>query len=447
MESGSESSFETSTVRSAATSASSWRFGREGEEDRFSFRREERREKKKDAGETERARDDESTRGSRSRYRSGGAGAKRWDAYVRANAPPTVRYARSKPTAEKNARRPPPPADVSGRAAGDLSRWSRFVAREPAPAAVARARRGFVQGDDVANERRPEDDASERRGKDGEKSGDEDEAEQKAVEEGEAARERRERLARGERQVRARVPLRAAPVAGTVLAPTRARLGDLTGPGPAAPVVHDLDRPLAPVDPNRPTWRERAAEYILAGGGARGVGGARRGPHERALLRDGRVGLAGRRRGSRRGGGGGVGVAPHDMFPNEGSIRGWDHPERIGASVYSFDGAAGTGAARYIARSRYGGSRTRADRVGSDVVDGPRRRGLRDGNPGALLHRQDSRLHDFDGFDFDALDAARAAAASEYAETDRGGDFGDEDDDGTDAYFSSRGDDARGVGD
>jgi hypothetical protein len=201
-------------------------------------------------------------------------------------------------------------------------------------------------------------------------------------------------------------------------------------------VVHDLDRPLAPVDPNRATWRERAAEYILAGGGARGVGGERRGPHERALLRDGRVGLAGRRRGSRRGGGGGVGVAPHDMFPNEGSSRGWDHPTRIGTSVYSFDGAAGTGAARYVARSRYGGSgsQTRTDRVrGSDVVEGPPpRRGLRDGNPGARLLRQDSRLHDFDGFDFDALDAARLAAASEYAETDRGGDFFDEDD-GTDA--------------
>ena len=33
--------------------------------------------------------------------------------------------------------------------------------------------------------------------------------------------------------------------------------------------------------PDRPTWRERASEYILAGGGDGGAGGRRRGPHER----------------------------------------------------------------------------------------------------------------------------------------------------------------------
>jgi hypothetical protein len=341
-ESGSESPL--SSERSAATSASSWRFGRAGEEGRFLH--ENAAGEDGDGGPASGPADLFAPGG----YRANGAGAKRWDAYVRENAPPTVRYARSKPTAEKNARRPLSPADTSGRTAGDLSRWSRFVARE-APAEVARARRALEA---------------------------ENEAEAEAVEEGEeglalAARERRERRARGSRRVRARAPLRAAPLAGTALAPTRARLGELAGPGPAAPVVRDPDRPLAPVDPNRPTWRERAAEYILAGGGAGiSAGGARRGPHERALLRDGRVGLAGRRaRESRHGSGGGVGVAPHDLFPDEETH---DGRTMVGASTYSFDADSRIrGAARYRARSRYGGSVS-----GGSVPEGAR---VRAGRP------------------------------------------------------------------
>ena len=388
-ESGSESPL--SSERSAATSASSWRFGRAGEEGRFLGY--ENAAGEDGDGVPAGGPADLFAKGPGGYRATNRAGAKRWDAYVRENAPPTVRYARSKPTAEKNARRPLSPADTSGRAAGDLSRWSRFVARE-APAEVARARRAENEA--------------------------ENEAEAEAAEEGEAARERRERRARGARRVRARAPLRAAPLAGTALAPTRARLGELAGPGPAAPVVRDPDRPLAPVDPNRPTWRERAAEYILAGGGAGGAGGARRGPHERALLRDGRVGLAGRRRESRHGLGGGVGVAPHDLFPPEGTN---DGRTMVGASTYSFDAGGIRGAARYRARSRYGGSVSGGSPGGTrsrgKAGAKTNRRGLRDDPSGAgLVYRQDSRLHDFDGFDFDALDAARAAAASAFAETD-----------------------------
>jgi hypothetical protein len=110
----------------------------------------------------------------------------------------------------------------------------------------------------------------------------------------------------------------------------------------------------------------------------------------------------------------------------------------VGASTYSFDAGAHRGAARYRARSRYGGSVSGGSPGGShsrfpQTGAKTNRRGLRDDPSGAgLVYRQDSRLHDFDGFDFDALDVARLAAASEYAETDRGGDFFDEDD-GTDA--------------
>lgn len=55
-------------------------------------------------------------------------------------------------------------------------------------------------------------------------------------------------------------------------------------------IVHDAD--------GRPTWRERAEEFILAGGGEARKNGAhvRRGPHERAVLREGGgFGLAARR--------------------------------------------------------------------------------------------------------------------------------------------------------
>ena len=95
----------------------------------------------------------------------------------------------------------------------------------------------------------------------------------------------------------------------------------------------------------------------------------------------------------------------------------------VGASTYSFDAGGIRGAARYRARSRYGGSVSGGSPGGtrSRGKTGAKtnRRGLRDDPSGAgLVYRQDSRLHDFDGFDFDALDAARAAAASAFAETD-----------------------------
>ena len=62
----------------------------------------------------------------------------------------------------------------------------------------------------------------------------------------------------------------------------------------------------APSDAFRPTWRERASEYILAGGGTQS-GGNRRGPHERGLMRDGQVGLAGQPNRGPEG--------PNEMFP------------------------------------------------------------------------------------------------------------------------------------
>jgi hypothetical protein len=73
------------------------------------------------------------------------------------------------------------------------------------------------------------------------------------------------------------------------------------------------------VDARRSTWRERASEYILAGGGGGrrrggGGGGGRRGPHERGVLRDGRVGLAGQPSRATEG--------PEDMFPSYGGRRG-----------------------------------------------------------------------------------------------------------------------------
>ena len=109
-----------------------------------------------------------------------------------------------------------------------------------------------------------------------------------------------------------------------------------------------------------------------------------------------------------------MGVAPHDLFPTEGT----NDPDRIGASVYSFDAGGIRGAARYRARSRYGGSVSGGSHGGVAKTK-TNRRGLRDDPSGAgLVYRQDSRLHDFDGFDFDALDAARADAASAFAETD-----------------------------
>jgi len=116
-------------------------------------------------------------------------------------------------------------------------------------------------------------------------------------------------------------------------------------------------------------------------------------------------------------------------FPDEETRDGRTMVGASTYSTYSFDADSRIrGAARYRARSRYGGSVSGgsvsgggARSRGKTFFTGakPNRRGLRDDPSGAgLVYRQDSRLHDFDGFDFDALDAARAAAASAFAETD-----------------------------
>ena len=88
----------------------------------------------------------------------------------------------------------------------------------------------------------------------------------------------------GVKTVRARFPKRSAPFAGAPLAPTRVDVGDPSGPGPDGPgLVREQRAARGGLvdDPDRPTWRERASEYILAGGGDGGAGGRRRGPHER----------------------------------------------------------------------------------------------------------------------------------------------------------------------
>ena len=390
---------------------SSWRFGRKGEENRFH--------------EGDEIDDGDDDGAHKNLYRAAGQGVSRWDQYVRQNAPPTVRYARTKLQREQTSRRPPAPGDTSTRDNNNgLSRFSSFVSTTRR-ADVEHARRepnAFNATQQEVSGNPAEGTPSESNRSSPKKA---------PVEEGEAQRERRELRARGARMVRARIPKRSAAVAGTALAPTRADVGDLTGPGPAVHKTRDPNVPLAPVDENRLTWRERAAEYILAGGGGGGVGGQRRGPHERALLRNGYVGLTGRRGEGRGGFGGGVGAAPHEMFPNR-SGSGY-HPNRIGTSVrapsvydeFSEDGSANAGADRYAARSRYAGSVGSAG-SGDEMRDGTGRRGtpkglrkgLRDGAADNGLHREDSRLHDFDGFDFEALAAARVGAASQYAATD-----------------------------
>ena len=122
------------------------------------------------------------------------------------------------------------------------------------------------------------------------------------------------------RVVRARMPKRSAPTAGAPTAPTRAVSGEPSGPGPAFIPERGTHgaRERAALAAERPTWRERTSEYILAGGAVGGVGGKRRGPHERGVLRDGLVGWAGQAHLPVQG--------PNDMFPhgsfNVGSASG-----------------------------------------------------------------------------------------------------------------------------
>ena len=156
--------------------------------------------------------------------------------------------------------------------------------------------------------------------------------------------------------IRARMPVRAAPFAGAPIAPVRAAAGEPSGPGPSAPPVRGtagaIERARAAID--RPTRRERASEYILAGGGARGVGGARRGPHERGVLRDGLVGWAGQANGPVQG--------PNEMFPH-GSIA--------AASASLSDGDGGSMfSGSMSSRSRS----TTGRRVGGAPSSGRRRR-------------------------------------------------------------------------
>jgi hypothetical protein len=217
--------------------------------------------------------------------------AHRWDEYVREKNPPTVRYRRgTRPkdrerkhraefaAAEEASRRSP------GRTAKDgLGRWAPFVVtRGKLPAAQDKLRES--RGD-VVDYKRPS-------------GSDEFNA----------------------RVVRARMPKRSAPTAGAPTAPTRAVSGEPSGPGPAYVPERGTHgaRERAALAAERPTWRERTSEYILAGGAVGGVGGKRRGPHERGVLRDGLVGWAGQAHLPVQG--------PNDMFPhgsfNVGSASG-----------------------------------------------------------------------------------------------------------------------------
>ena len=249
-------------------------------------------------------------------------GAARWDAYVREKAPPTVRYSR-------------------GRADPDAAR--------------ARARRRL---DEIrANRRAPGGVSSDGRGR------------WTALV---ATRD-------GVKTVRARFPKRSAPFAGAPLAPTRVDVGDPSGPGPDGPgLVREQRAARGGLvdDPDRPTWRERASEYILAGGGDGGAGGRRRGPHERGLLRDGRVGLAGQTDMPIQG--------PNDMFPENARAVGPHGGVR----------ASGT-------RSRGTRRTERASDAGDGLFDGVD--GSFDGVDGSF----DPGVDGFDGFDWDGDEHAR----------------------------------------
>ena len=259
--------------------------------------------------------------------------AHRWDEYVRDNNPPTVRYRRGvRPKdrlrrhraaafdAEEAARREP------GRTAKDgLGRWAPFV--------VTRGKLVETRAEKLLA---------------GDGAGDGDE--KSAPGDGGGGIEFKSRV------IRARMPVRAAPFAGAPIAPVRAAAGEPSGPGPSAPPVRGtagaIERARAAID--RPTWRERASEYILAGGGARGVGGARRGPHERGVLRDGLVGWAGQANGPVQG--------PNEMFPH-GSIA--------AASASLSDGDGGS----MLSGSMSSRSRsTTGRRVGGAPSSGRRRR-------------------------------------------------------------------------
>ena len=219
--------------------------------------------------------------------------AARWDDYVHANAPVTVRFLRGVPAGdetkeEEREEAKAKAAGVSASGAGNgrtstsgLGRWAPFVATG-----------------DVATK---------------------------------AAR-RAGRRTRGGAVVRARLPVRTMDLPGAPAPPVRGSRGEPDGPGPqrearsADQAAHGPGPkpPGAPpvVDPFRPTWRERVSEYILAGGGSHpGPGGnKRRGPHERGVIRDGQMGAAGVA--------GGRPEGPNEMFPAAGIKWGPFNPER-----------------------------------------------------------------------------------------------------------------------
>ena len=219
----------------------------------------------------------------------------------------------------------------------------------------------------------------------------------------------------GVKTVRARFPKRSAPFAGAPLAPTRVDVGDPSGPGPDGPgLVREQSAARGGLvdDPDRPTWRERASEYILAGGGDGGAGGRRRGPHERGLLRDGRVGLAGQTDMPIQG--------PNDMFPENARAVGPHGGVR----------ASGT-------RSRG----TRQTERASDTRDST---GVDPGVDGSF----DPGVDGIDGFDWDGDEHARVDVYG-YGDDRRGDAFDGFDvsdgDVGGFGAFRRGGDSARGI--
>ena len=339
--------------------ASSWRFGRAGEE--RGFQHEDL--VPGDADNTDNT-DTEIPRIKRDTLKKNATatGASRWDRYVVTNAPQTVRFARTKVRREEifsSPRIDPREEHAKGawQAHGVSSRFASFVG-SPRRADVEVAGRGPSFGVDAGSRWETNDTVHDTAALSDDATG---------AKRDRRERDRRERVASGARQSRARFPKRSAPVAGTQIAGTNACVGDLTGPTPArrnkqldmTNATHNA-APLFEGDGNRRlTWREKAAGYILAGGGGEGVGGQRRGPHEGALLRNGVVGLAGRPWVGR-GGGGGVGVAPDTMFPSRDERLAF-HPSRIGTSVraesvYTDSDEEISGADRYRQRSRYAGS-------------------------------------------------------------------------------------------
>ena len=266
--------------------------------------------------------------------------AKRWDEYVKAKAPPTARFMRAKPDAdltgrarESEARERHRARPIGTKASDGLGRWAGLVAsKRPAvatrtasakPSGAAAAAAAADGGGDAAARSRGSSESG--RGDLGSARGSE----------GRGRDPSREVLERRGAFVRARMPIRPSPAhvaAGAPKPVSRRARGEPSGPGPdrapsrpprasCAAVDASAGRrgEEEEVDARRSTWRERASEYILAGGGGGrrrggGGGGGRRGPHERGVLRDGRVGLAGQPSRATEG--------PEDMFPSYGGRRG-----------------------------------------------------------------------------------------------------------------------------